>query len=235
MDQPLFRACDPSLIGDTLALFRPQALILDMDGLLIDTERLYLEVNELAAAELGYVLTQAQNLGMVGVAIDGCRRLLADAHGDDFPFDAFRDLGYELLEARMADGVPVKPGAVELVAWAKDEGVPVGVATSTRRARARHHLARVGLLDRLDVLVTRDDVVAAKPAPEPYLRAAWLLGVAPGAALACEDSANGVRSAAAAGVPVLMVPDLLPPTDELRGLALGVVPDLHAVLAALQA
>jgi HAD superfamily hydrolase (TIGR01509 family) len=224
----------PALSDGALVLARPAALLLDMDGLLIDTERLYLEVNVLAAAELGYALAPETNLGMVGVAIDGCRRLLAEAHGAAFPFERFRDLGYELLEARMADGVPVKPGAVELVAWAKGEGVPVAVATSTRRERARHHLERVDLLHRLDALVTRDDVVAAKPAPEPYLTAAGLLGVAPGAALALEDSANGVRSAAAAGVPVVMVPDVLAPTEELRGLALGVVPDLHAVLAALR-
>jgi HAD superfamily hydrolase (TIGR01509 family) len=224
----------PTLSEGALVLPRPQAVWLDMDGLLIDTERLYLEVNVLAAAELGYALAPETNLGMVGVAIDGCRRLLAEAHGVDFPFERFRDLGYELLEARMADGVPVKPGALELVAWAKGEGLPVAVATSTRRERARHHLERVDLLHRLDALVTRDDVVAAKPAPEPYLCAAGLLGVAPGAALALEDSANGVRSAAAAGVPVVMVPDVLAPTAELRGLALGVVPDLHAVLAALR-
>jgi HAD superfamily hydrolase (TIGR01509 family) len=135
----------------------------------------------------------------------------------------------------MADGVPVKPGALELVAWAKGQGLPVAVATSTRRGRAEHHLARVDLLHRLDALVTRDDVVAAKPAPEPYLLAAARLGVAPGAALALEDSANGVRSAAAAGVPVVMVPDVLAPTDELRRLAIGVAPDLHAVLALLRA
>jgi HAD superfamily hydrolase (TIGR01509 family) len=220
--------------GVGLVLPRPAALILDMDGLLIDTERLYLEVNVLAAAELGYALAPETNLGMVGVAIDGCRRLLADVHGPDFPFERFRDLGYELLEARMKDGVPVKPGALELVAWARDEGLPVAVATSTRSSRARHHLERVDLLHRLDALVTRDDVVEAKPAPEPYLTAAARLGVAPGAALACEDSANGVRSAAAARVPVVMVPDVLAPTDELRALALGVMPDLHAVLAGLR-
>jgi HAD superfamily hydrolase (TIGR01509 family) len=235
MDKPLFRDRDPSLAaGVGLALPRPQALILDMDGLLIDTERLYLEVNVLAAAELGYTLAPETNLGMVGVAIDGCRRLLAETHGAGFPFERFRDLGYELLEARMADGVPLKPGAVELVDWARAAGLPVAVATSTRRGRAEHHLARVDLLHRLDALVTRDDVVAAKPAPEPYLKAAGLLGVAPGVALACEDSANGVRAAAAAGVPVLMVPDVLAPTEELRTLALGVVPDLHMVLALLR-
>jgi beta-phosphoglucomutase-like phosphatase (HAD superfamily) len=124
---------------------------------------------------------------------------------------------------------------VEIVAWAKAEGLPVAVATSTRRARAEDHLARVDLLHRLDALVTRDDVVAAKPAPEPYLKAAGLLGVAPAGCLALEDSANGVRSAAAAGVPVVMVPDVLAPTEELWGLALGVVPDLHHVLKALGA
>lgn len=236
MHEPLFSREDkvsrPRGIG--LALPRPAALILDMDGLLIDTERLYLEVNEAAAAQLGYVLTREQNLGMVGVAIDGCRRLLTQAHGEDFPFDRFRDLGYRLLDARMADGVPLKPGAAELVHWAQAEGMPVAVATSTRGARARHHLERVGILHRLDALVTRDDVVNAKPAPDPYLLAAERLGVPPGTALAAEDSANGVRSAAAAGVPVLMVPDLLAPTDELRALAHAVVPDLHAVLDALR-
>lgn len=220
--------------GPGLSLPRPAALILDMDGLLIDTEWLYLEVNVLAAAELGYSLAPETNLGMVGVAIDGCRRLLAETHGEGFPFERFRDLGYALLEARMADGVPVKPGALELVEWAKAQGLPVGVATSTRRARAEHHLARVGLLEWLDVLVTRDDVTNAKPAPEPYLRAAARLGVAPGAALAAEDSANGVRAAAAAGVPVVMVPDVLEATAELRALARAVMPDLHHVLAALK-
>lgn len=224
----------PALLDGALVLPRPAALLLDMDGLLIDTERLYLEVNVLAAAELGYRLAPETNLGMVGVAIDGCRRLLAEVHGAAFPFGRFRDIGYELLEARMADGVPVKPGAVELVAWARAEGLPVAVATSTRRGRAEHHLARVDLLHRLDALVTRDDVVNAKPAPEPYLTAAARLGVAPGAALALEDSANGVRAAAAAGVPVVMVPDVLAPTEELRALAIGVAPDLHAVLAALR-
>lgn len=236
MDIPVLQDGSFGLAGGVgLTLPRPAALILDMDGLLIDTERLYLEVNVLAAEALGYALAPETNLGMVGVAIDGCRRLLAETHGDDFPFERFRDLGYELLEARMADGVPVKPGAQELVDWAKGEGLPVGVATSTRRVRAEHHLDRVGLLRRLDVLVTRDDVTDAKPAPEPYLTAAALLGVAPGSALAAEDSANGVRSAAAAGVPVLMVPDVLAPTEELRALALGVVPDLHAVLELLRA
>ena len=224
----------PTLLDGALALPHPQALLLDMDGLLIDTERLYLEVNVLAAAELGYRLAPETNLGMVGVAIDGCRRLLAAAHGAGFPFERFRDIGYELLEARMADGVPLKPGAVALVDWAKGEGLPVAVATSTRRGRAEDHLARVDLLNRLDALVTRDDVANAKPAPEPYLTAAARLGVSPGAALACEDSANGVRSAAAAGVPVVMVPDLLPPTDELRALAHAVAPSLHEVLAVLK-
>lgn len=233
MDTPVFRDGGFGL-GGRFALPRPAALILDMDGLLIDTERLYLEVNVLAAEALGYRLAPETNLGMVGVAIDGCRRLLAEVHGEDFPFERFRDLGYELLESRMADGVPVKPGALELISWAKDEGLPVGVATSTRRARAEHHLERVGILHLLDGLVSRDDVTLAKPAPEPYLTAAARLGVAPGLALAAEDSANGVRAAAAAGVPVVMVPDVLAPTEELKRLAIGVVPDLHHVLAALR-
>lgn len=236
MDKPHL-SCDPAVRrpeGIGLALPRPAALILDMDGLLIDTERLYLEVNEQAAARLGYALAPETNLGMVGVAIDGCRRLLADVHGADFPFDAFRDLGYQLLDGRLADGVPLKAGAAELVDWAKAEALPLAVATSTRRARAEHHLEQVGFLSRLDVLVTRDDVANAKPAPDPYLLAAARLGVAPERALACEDSVNGVRSAAAAGVPVLMVPDLLAPDDSMRALALGVVPSLHDVLEALR-
>ncbi len=215
--------------GARVSLARPAALILDMDGLLIDTERLYLEVNAEAADALGYALTPEQNLGMVGVAIDGCRRLLADAHGADFPFERFRDLGYDLLEQRMADGVPLKAGADELLDWAKETGLPLAVATSTRRARAEHHLKRAGFLGRLNVLVTRDDVVNAKPAPDPYLLAAARLGIAPGHGLALEDSVNGVRSAMAAGVPVVMVPDLLQPPVELRAACKAVATDLHEV------
>ncbi|MFN3590687.1 MAG: HAD family hydrolase [Thermaurantiacus sp.] len=231
MSEPLAAA---QVVSPGFRLPRPHALILDMDGLLLDTERLYLEVNVEAAAALGYALPTDTNMAMVGVAIDGCRRLLIDRLGTGFPFDRFRDLGYEIHDARMASGVPLRAGAKALVDWAQQEGLAMAVATSTQRARAEDHLERAGLREMLDVLVTRDDVVNAKPAPDPYLLAAERLGVAPAAALALEDSANGVRSAAAAGVPVVMVPDIIDPDEPVRALAHAVLPSLDAVLAALR-
>lgn len=122
-----------------------------------------------------------------------------------------------------------KPGVTELLAWLQERRVPKAVATSSARAKAMHHLWTTGVLNRFGAVVTRDEVERGKPHPDLYLRAAERLGTPPDRCLALEDSYNGVRAARAAGVSVVMVPDLLRPTEEMRSMCEAVVPDLHAV------
>ena len=105
----------------------------------------------------------------------------------------------------------------------------MAVATSTARPKAEAQLKKAGIFHNFDVLVTRSDVAIGKPHPETFLKAATLLGVDPASCLALEDSHNGVRAAAAAGMSTIMVPDLLPPTPEIAGLCVGVLQSLTDV------
>ena len=113
--------------------------------------------------------------------------------------------------------------------------IPRAVATSTRRDRARSKLARASLLPRFHAIVGGDDVARGKPAPDIYVEAARRLGASAARCLALEDSEPGVRSALAAGMTPIMVPDMHPPSADLIALDLVVLPSLHDVLAHLAA
>jgi HAD superfamily hydrolase (TIGR01509 family) len=123
----------------------------------------------------------------------------------------------------------VKPGTHELLDALDALGLPRGIATSSSHKTVQHHLGAHGLGGRFHQIVASGDYAAGKPAPDPYLLAAKRLGVAPPLCLALEDSHNGVRSAAAAGMMTIMVPDLLEATEEISGLCTFVVRDLHVV------
>ena len=207
-----------------------EAVIFDMDGLLVDSESLAMEALAGLAVEAGLGLPPGFFRLMIGLPADQCQALLLERLGADFAAGPF----LAAAEARKLELVghgrlTVKPGAPELLSLLERRGTPRAVATSSGRAKARHHLEAAGLAGRFDVVVTRDDVARGKPYPDLYLRAAGELGAAPSRCLALEDSYNGVRAAHAAGVPVVMVPDLLPPTDEMRALCAAVRADLHAV------
>ena len=124
---------------------------------------------------------------------------------------------------------------IEVLDRVRELGLPLAVATSSARQKALDHLRTAGLGDRFDAIVTRDDVRRGKPSPDLYLHAANALRVAPQRCLALEDSYNGVRAAHGAGMTVVMVPDLLPPTAEMRDLCHAIARDLHIVAAALGA
>jgi beta-phosphoglucomutase-like phosphatase (HAD superfamily) len=108
-------------------------------------------------------------------------------------------------------------------------GLPRAIATSSSRATVRRHVEAHDMVDRFHHVVAHDDCERHKPEPDPFLKAAGLLGVAPALCLALEDSHIGVQAASAAGMMTIMIPDLIPATEEIRGLCTHVVDDLHAV------
>lgn len=206
------------------------AVVFDMDGTLLDTEPLYREAMFAACAELGFAMTEDLHTAQIGIPNDGAKELFMAEYGAAFPYERFHTRMHAIMAELEAErGVSHKPGVRDLLALLKARGVPAAVVTSTARPAAPDRLARAGILDMFEVVITRSDTQKGKPHPEPFLAAAARLGVAPEDCLALEDSPNGVRAAKSAGMMTVMVPDLVAPTADVARLCLAVCDDLDAV------
>ncbi|CAN5467843.1 HAD family phosphatase [soil metagenome] len=207
----------------------PAAVVFDMDGVLFDTETLYEQSSRAAARELGLDMTQAFFRSTIGSPWPVVRLRLIEHFGPDLAIDELqaisRRIFHELIDSRSL----LKPGVLELLDLLDELELPRAIATSSSRATVERHLAAHKLAGRFHHIVAHGDYERHKPDPEPYLKAAEGPAVLPSLCLALEDSHHGVRSASSAGMMTVMVPDLLPATDELRMLCLHVVPDLHEV------
>jgi len=209
---------------------KPLAVVFDLDGTLIDSESLVREAHFAACAAFGVTMSDAQFLSLVGMHRDANNVSLLRFYGPDFPLERFHDATRAFVGERSA---PLKAGALELMAALDEAALPFGLATSSRRNWVDRHFATHGLTDRFRAVVTRQDVENGKPYPDPYLKAADLLGVSPMDVVAIEDSHPGVRSAHGAGCMTVMAPDLLAPDDEMREKAI-VVTSLHDVIPLLR-
>lgn len=190
--------------------FAPRAVLFDMDGLILDSERALLACWRQANDELDAGLDDAFWLSMVGIHDAACHAML-HARLSAALADALIGRANALYEQRVAVGLPLKTGLTALLDWLDAQGLPRAIATSTRRARAEAKLRAAGVRGRFHALVGGDEVAQPKPAPDVYLRAADALGVAPQDCLVLEDSLPGVRAALAAGALPVQVPDLVAP------------------------
>lgn len=208
--------------------------MLDMDGLLLDTERVYLESTVGALEELGFPRNEKFCLSLVGLSDDLCDARLEERFGPTFSMRAFL-AAYESRKGRALRGeVPLKPGAVSLLRSLHASDASIVLTTGARRSTALDHLCRADLLEYFDAIISRDDVDHPKPAPDTYIRAASQVSADPRRCLALEDSPVGVESAAAAGFGVILVPDLVYPNVAIRALCEAVVTDLHLARAVLE-
>jgi HAD superfamily hydrolase (TIGR01509 family) len=191
-----------------------EAVILDMDGLMIDTEPLYKVAWQAASAELGYRLDDTSYAKLVGRQTADCERELVEQFGSAFPLDRFRQRWPEAWRQKVdAQGISQKPGLRELLALLARERLQVGVATSSEKDYTAFSLRHAGLEGRFKVIVTGDEVARGKPAPDIYLEAARRLRVTPEACVALEDSDAGIVAASRAGMCALLIPDWARPSD----------------------
>ncbi len=212
-----------------------EAVLFDMDGLLLDTEVVYIDALQAAASALDLTIPLDFCHSMVGIASHECNRMIQEHYGDGFRIEPFRAHFSDHVRQRFEASVPVKPGAVELLDFLEARGLPLALATSASRATVERHLGRAGLYDRFKAFSTRDDVVRTKPHPDIYLEAARRLGVAPERCIAFEDSNIGLTAAHAAGTMAIMVPDILPPLPDVRAKCVAIVGDLHVARRLLEA
>lgn len=203
------------------------AVIFDMDGLMLDTERLARQAWERAFAERGLPIYDEVYYQIIGRTSADSRQVFSQAYALDLDvIDAIARRKTAFLLDAYEREVPVKPGLIELLAWLDARGMPRAVATSTLRELAVHKLGKAGLADGFSVIVCGDEVANGKPAPDIFLRAAQHLGVQPRACAVLEDSEPGIRAARAAGMRAILVPDQAPPSPESTALA-------HRVCASL--
>lgn len=207
-----------------------RALLFDLDGLMVDSEPVWFEVQRDFARAHGGEWTPELARACVGGGLVNALKILGDALGFVPDMDRDRAAMTDAFVARVAE-LTLKPGCRELVEAATARAVPCAVASSSTKRLVDAALERVGLRDRFQAVVTGDDVEQAKPAPDIFLRAAARLGVAPADCVVLEDSMLGVRAARAAGMGVIAVPESDLP--RFAGQADAVVGDLHAARALL--
>lgn len=213
---------------------RPAAVVCDMDGLLVDSERMERRVWQLVARELDIELSDERFATFVGHSGDRNDALLRHYFGEDFDVPRFRMMCHrgfrELVES---EGVAMRPGAREWLAFVSGLGIPLGLATSSGPAAVQERLGDV--LHLFAAVATRADVRHGKPHPDLYLEAAKRLGIEPATAIAIEDSPAGTQAALAAGMRVVVVPDLIAPPEDLAPQLAAVFPSLDALREAVAA
>ena len=208
-----------------------RAVVFDMDGVLFDTERLCQDSWMAVAEKRGLPGMKEVFTQCIGRNANDSKRIVMNAYGEDFDYQTFREEAsvwyWDYIEK---NGLPVMPGAERLLRWLKERGWIIGLASSTRRSSVLRNLELSGFSDYFSAVITGDMVEHSKPLPDIYLIACRELGVQPEETYAIEDSPNGIRSAYAAGMKTLMVPDMLKPDEEMRRISCRIMENLDQVL-----
>ncbi|MBE5888032.1 MAG: HAD family phosphatase [Lachnospiraceae bacterium] len=207
-----------------------KGVLFDMDGVVLDTEKLYTRFWQEAAQYYGYPMTKEQALGMRSLNRGVGEAKLKSYFGESVDYEQVRNKRMELMDAFIKrEGVERKPGIVELLDYLDANGIKRAIATSSPLERTQLYLMQVGLIDRFDALISGYMVEKGKPEPDIYLYAASQLGLKPNECVVLEDSPTGILAAHRAGCIPVMVPDQDEPDEETKKLLYGVADSLFFV------
>ena len=209
-----------------------KAVVFDMDGTLVDSERALLETWEFAAREMGYIFSREIMMKTIGTTYNDTMRRMIETY-PDAPHEDIRKVTSERFQAMRESGkIALRSGAGAALEAVSGLGLKIGLCTSTRASSAKATLESVGIYEFFDAAVYGDEITRGKPDPEPYLLVASRLGVDPAECYAVEDSPSGARSALAAGMAVAFVPDILSAPEDVAD-KITIIDNLTQVISLL--
>jgi len=218
-----------------MSLENIKAFIFDLDGTLIDTEKIYRQVWPQAMKSLGYEYTDVQYLSMRSLGRPYAPAKFKEWYGQDFDYDGARRVRKGLFDAYVAEhGIEIKKGAIELLEYLRSKGIVTAIATATDLDRAEEYLKFVGLYGYFDKVISATMVDEGKPSPKVYQYASMELGFEPSECVAVEDAPNGIKSAYSAGLKVIMVPDQTEPEEDIMHMFYAKVESLDQIIGLVE-
>ena len=214
-----------------------KAIIFDVDGTLLDTEKIYMQAWREAGALFGYTVTEEVLMNTRAVSKTIALKAFMDGLGEDFPYEDVRRERMRIGEAMIYAAEPAqlqKAGALEVLELLKGQGIPMAVASSTAYDQTVAHLDHAGLLGYFQVIVGGDMIRRGKPNPDIFLKVAELLGADPKDCVVVEDSPAGIKAAYAAGMKPVLIPDVVPANAETNALSAAVIEEISQLPRAIE-
>lgn len=208
-----------------------KAIIFDMDGLMINSERVTYECYVKVLEKMNLTMSEDFYKRLLGKTLSSAYQIMFDEYGKDFPMDdVLKDVHQLMNDIFEKDGVPLKDGLIELLTYLKENNYLTIVATSSTRNRVEHLLGMADILKYYNDSICGDEVTHGKPNPEVFLRACEKLGVEPSQALVLEDSEAGIQAAHSAQIPVICIPDMKYPEPKYAQMTTEIFNSLHDVI-----
>ena len=212
-----------------------RGVLFDMDGVILDSEKLYAKFWAAGCQCYGYHMTYQQALGMRSLNAQAGQEYLSSLFGPEISYPLVRAKRIGLMDAYVEEnGIEAKPGIFELLDYLAQKKLPYAITTASPNDRIQNHLGRLGLYQRFPHICTAHEVAHGKPAPDIYLLGAETIGVPAEFCLALEDSYTGLLSAYRAGCLASIVPDLDQPGEEIRSIAYAQLDSLADVIDLLE-
>ena len=212
-----------------------KAIIFDMDGLMIDSERVTFECYQERLKDMNLTMDEEFYKTLLGKPIKGIYQRFYDVYGNDFPIEnVIQDVHQLMAERFETEGVPVKKGLVELLHYLKDNNYKTIVATSSNRDRVDKILAQANITEFFDDSICGDEVTKGKPNPEVFLKSCQKLGVNVDEAIVLEDSEAGIQASYDANIKVICIPDMKYPEKQYEEKTFKILKDLTEVTAYLK-
>lgn len=213
----------------------PKAVLFDMDGTMFDTEKIGWDGFLRAFKAYGYDVSDELSQRLIGCTYPMMQQILTEEFGEDLPLDEIMKIREVYMDEYLKkNGVPEKPGLRSLISYLVENDIPIGVVSANRSSQIYRYLRMAGLAQFVDTVICAQDLANPKPDPMAYLKGAHALDVAPEDCLVVEDSPIGAQAGINAGMPTVMIPDMVAPTAEIRKEVVGIYPNLYRVVQLLK-